>query len=111
MSIAPAYEKGVRPLMLLAGGLLVLVAWRFASVSAGDMPPSPVPQALAEMVANRDGYSMMTSRVGNEEFLYVLDERAERLLIYRAGRNSIDLMGSRDLPRLFTDARTTAGRD
>ena len=96
-------------LTLSAGVLLALIAWRFvdAAPGAGD----PAPQAFAEMVASRDGYTMMTARVGNEEVLYVLDERAERLLIYRAGRASIDLLAGQDLRRLFIDGRSSVGLD
>ena len=53
----------------------------------------------------------MTSRVGSEEYIYILDERSERLMIYRAARNSIELLDTSTLPRVFSDARSAAGRD
>jgi len=96
-------------LTLTAGVLLALIVWRFIDAAPGGGDPAP--QAFAEMVASRDGYTMMTARVGNEEALYVLDERAERMLVYRAGRDSIDLLASQDLRRLFTDGRASVGLD
>lgn len=100
-------------LTLTAGVLLALIVWRFIGMAPGSAMGwgDAAPRAFAEMVASRDGYTMMTARVGNEEVLYVLDERAERMLVYRAGRDAIDLLASQDLRRLFTDGRASVGLD
>ena len=40
-------------------------------------------QALAEMVTSVGDYSIMTTDGGNEELLFVLDNRNEQLMVYK----------------------------
>lgn len=74
-------------------------------VQAGKTLPGPS-LALAEMVATRDGFTAMTTTSsGTEELLYLLDERDEKLLVYRVQNNRrIEQLANIDVRRMFLDA-------
>lgn len=91
---------GARPgLWMLALGLGVLIVLR-----AGGVGPEPV--AFGSMVASSGGYTAMTTRVGTEELLFLIDDRAEQLMIYQVrGTSSVELVERQDLKQMFTSAR------
>lgn len=103
-------RRGTLPLLasaLVLAGLVVVQAGR----TGGSSPAGPA-AALAEMAVVGGGYSAMTTQgqSSSEELLYVLDQRAERLLVYRVenGR-ALSLQRSEDLAQVFTQARAAAG--
>ena len=62
--------------------------------------------AQAEMVAETGHLVAMTARGDNEEILLMLDNRAEKLMLYKVTQNStMELVQSLDLPELFGSAR------
>lgn len=65
--------------------------------------------AMAEMVAEKSGYVLMTTDGGNNQILAVLDERNETILIYTvANRRQILLQDRQPLPEMFIRARAAA---
>ena len=67
-------------------------------------------QALAEMVASVGDYSIMTTNGGNEELLFVLDNRNEQLLVYKVDQQKALLMLAREeLDNVFSSARSKLG--
>jgi len=63
--------------------------------------------ATAGMVGDSGSFTAMTARTGNQEVLYVIDDRSEHLLIYRV-QNAMEvrLESMQDLRSLFTTARS-----
>ncbi|MEQ8803492.1 MAG: hypothetical protein RLP45_15760 [Haliea sp.] len=107
---AAASRPGVFPLLasaLVLAALVLLQAGR-----AGQSSPVSPAAALAEMAVVGGGYAAMTTQgqSSSEELLYVLDQRAERLMVYRVenGR-SLVFQRSEDLAQVFTQARAAAG--
>jgi lysylphosphatidylglycerol synthetase-like protein (DUF2156 family) len=67
-------------------------------------------QALAEMVASVGDYSIMTTNGGNEELLFVLDNRNEQLLVYKVDQQkALTLLAREELDNVFTSARSKLG--
>ncbi|MCA9274044.1 MAG: hypothetical protein KDA31_13485 [Phycisphaerales bacterium] len=67
-------------------------------------------QALAEMVANVGDYSIMTTDGGNEELLFVLDNRNEQLLVYKVDQQRVMVLLAREeLDGVFAAARSKLG--
>lgn len=67
-------------------------------------------QALAEMVASVGDYSIMTTDGGNEELLFVLDNRNEQLLVYKVDQQrSMLLLSREELDAVFSSARSKLG--
>lgn len=65
--------------------------------------------ARAEMTATSGGYRAVTTNVGAEEALFVVDEPREKLLVYLVRSNRrLDLVAQADLPDLFTRAQAQA---
>ncbi|MEZ6243918.1 MAG: hypothetical protein R3B57_12850 [Phycisphaerales bacterium] len=62
--------------------------------------------ARADMTAAIGGISMMTTRSGNQEPLFVVDDRTETLYVYKTGQDKCELWDKQNLPELFTSART-----
>lgn len=86
------------PLILCALLLTTLLA--FVAVPLVSEP------ARAEMVSSSNHLVSMTAKGGNEEVLVVIDNRSEKLMVYKINNQaSFDLMQSIDLPRLFQSAR------
>lgn len=70
----------------------------------------PVPSASAHMVSKSGAYTAMTASGGVEgEYLFVIDDRNEDLLVYnvQSGR-TIELRARESLPELFSTARNQA---
>ncbi len=66
--------------------------------------------AMAEMVAEKSGYVVMTTEGGSQQILAVLDERNEMLMIYSVvNRRQIQLQDRQPLPDMFIRARANAG--
>lgn len=103
-------RRGVMPLLacaLVLGGLVLTQAGR----TGGSSPVSPA-GAWAEMAAVGGGFAAMTTQgqSSSEELLYVLDQRAERLMVYRVeNQREVVLQRAEDLARIFTQARSAAG--
>jgi hypothetical protein len=70
-----------------------------------------VPTARAEMTVKDGSYSAMTTRAGPEEVLWVLDDRAEALMIYSVATNNSEvvLKDRQNLKELFANAKAQAG--
>ena len=65
--------------------------------------------ALADMTAESGSYTAMTTQSGSEELLYLIDDRAEQLHVYRVRQtNAVDLVAREDLRQMFTAARAAA---
>ncbi|MFI4917006.1 MAG: hypothetical protein ACIAS6_10940 [Phycisphaerales bacterium JB060] len=103
-------RRGTLPLLasaLVLAGLVIVQAGR-----TGASSPIAPATALAEMAAVGGGYSAMTTQgqSSSEELLYVLDQRAERLMVYRV-ENGRTLVHQRteDLAQVFAQARAAAG--
>lgn len=65
--------------------------------------------AMAEMVAEKSGYVIMTTDGGSSQILAVLDERNEMIMIYSvANRRQILLQDRQSLPDMFVRARANA---
>jgi hypothetical protein len=99
-SASPPPAGGARlGLWMLALGLGVLIVLR-----AGGVGPEPV--ALGGMVGTSGGYTAMTTRVGTEDLLFLIDDRAEQLMIYQVrGTNAVELVDRQDLKQMFTSAK------
>ncbi len=61
--------------------------------------------ARADMASATGGISMMTTRSGNLEPLFVVDDRTETLYVYKVEQDKCVLWDKRSLPELFTHAR------
>jgi len=101
---------------LLASALvllgLVLVQAGRSGTNGGQSSPVAPATALAEMATIGGGYAAMTTQgqSSSEELLYVLDQRAERLMVYRVeNQRDVVLQRSEDLARVFAQARGAAG--
>ncbi len=102
-------RRGTIP--LLASALVLLGLVLVQAERSGSSPVAPA-TAIAEMAAAGGAYSAMTTQgqSSSEELLYVLDQRAERLMVYRVenGR-ALSLQRSEDLAQVFAQARSAAG--
>lgn len=93
---------------VLAG--LILVQMRLAG-AVHAAPPLFGDSSLARagMLAQAGGYTVLTSDVGNEDILVVLDSRNEELFIYHLeNQSSVQLLERQSLPGLFNEARARA---
>ncbi len=90
-------------LWISAGVLAALVVVQGAGLL--DRP------AFADMVAERSGYTVMTTRAdSSSELVAVIDERNETLLVYTVENRRRVLLGARQsLPELFVRGRQAAG--
>lgn len=103
-------RRGTLP--LIASALVIAALILFQAGRTGDSSPVAPSAALAEMAAVSGGYAAMTTQgqSSSEELLYVLDQRAERLMVYRVeNQRDIVLQRSEDLARVFSQARAAAG--
>jgi hypothetical protein len=63
-------------------------------------------EAEAGLVSLAGGLTVLTAGAGNEDVLVVLDERNERLMVYRTdARQGVQLMQQIPLQELFAEAR------
>lgn len=101
---APA-RGGVRvPDGALWASALVIAA--LILVQAGRVADTP---ARAEMASKSGAYSMITTKAGGAEALFVVDDRTETLMIFevRPGQK-FELRRTEGLPELFERARGRA---
>jgi len=110
----PNNTRGTMPLLasaLVLLGLVLVQAGRSGTNGGQSSPVAPA-TALAEMATIGGGYAAMTTQgqSSSEELLYVLDQRAERLMVYRVeNQRDVVLQRSEDLARVFAQARGAAG--
>lgn len=65
--------------------------------------------AAAEMVTSIPGeLTVLTADAGSEDVLLLLDNRSERLMVYKTTQNGLQLFASQGLRELFTRARLTS---
>lgn len=89
---------GGRTTLALACLLVLALAWAM------------LPPARAEMVTQTGGFVAMTASGGNEDVLYVIDNRSEQLLVYKVvNQKSLELLQRTALPDLFASAKAAAG--
>lgn len=69
-------------------------------------PGAPV--AHAEMAAKAGAYAGMTTTSSNQEYLYLVDDRSETMLIYGVTQDEVELLYVQDLPQMFEAARGAA---
>jgi len=62
-------------------------------------------RARAEMTGAVGGITMMTTRSGNLEPLFVVDDRTETLYVYKVEQDKLELWDKQSLPDLFANAR------
>jgi hypothetical protein len=65
-------------------------------------------RASADMAISSAGVTMMTTRSGNTEPLFVVDDRTETLFVYKHERGRLELWSKHSLPELFARARSGA---
>ncbi|MFI4897658.1 MAG: hypothetical protein ACIARR_07515 [Phycisphaerales bacterium JB059] len=65
-------------------------------------------RASADMAISSAGVTMMTTRSGNTEPLFVVDDRTETLFVYKHERGRLELWSKHSLPDLFARARSGA---
>ncbi len=105
-----ARDRSTMP--LIASALVLLALILVQAGRTGESSPVAPSTALAEMAAVSGGYAAMTTQglSSSEELLYVLDQRAERLMVYRVeNQRDIVLQRSENLAAVFTQARAAAG--
>lgn len=91
---------GLLATLLLAG--IVGIVWNTAAFE----PPQARAETSGGMVAQVGEYELLTADVGNENALFVIDQRTEELCIYRTDQvQGVQLLQRMNLPRLFLDAR------
>lgn len=99
----------INVLWVTAVALAALVVVQFGK-SGGDKPLPFEQQALAEMVDSVGDYKVMTTDGGNEEILYVLDNRNEQLLLYKIDQQkALTLLAREELDNVFASARSKMG--
>jgi len=106
----PQARLGRAGLGALWASALVLAGLILASAGGGG-PAAPAP-ALAEMAAMAGDYAAVTTQgqSSSEELLYVLDQRAEALLVYRVeNQRALALQHAENLSAVFAQARAAAG--
>lgn len=91
---------GVLATLLMAA--IVAVVWTSAPVQ----PRQARAETSGGMVAQVGEFELLTADVGNENALFVIDQRTEELCIYRTDQvQGVQLLQRLSLPRLFVDAR------
>ncbi len=68
-------------------------------------------EARADVAAWGGDFAALTTDIGSEDLVVVLDQRAEQLLLYRVrNQNAIEFAGRQSVADLFLEARRSAGR-
>ena len=97
-------------LLVGAGALAATLVGRLVGPGPGVGSSPFANLAMADMVASTGDYTAMTTRTASQELLYVVDDRAEQLLIYEVNNaREIILLRREDLPSLFAAARARSG--
>lgn len=106
-SSAKAGSLNSNVLWATAIGLAALVALQLGHGPGGATLEQ---RALAEMVASVGDYTLMTTDGGNEELLFVLDNRNEQLLVYKVDQQrTMALLAREELDGVFASARSKLG--
>lgn len=91
------------------GGMLWVTAGVLGTLLAIRMGDAGPGVALGEMVTEQGSYVLMTTDGGTQEVLAVVDNRNERLLMYRYDQQGGLVLDAADsLRRLFSTARARA---
>ena len=90
-------RPGALALWATAAGLTALILAQAGGLLDG--------RAHADMASSVGGITMMTTRSGNLEPLFVVDDRTEQLYVYKVEQDKLELWDKRSLPELFTSAR------
>lgn len=92
--------------------LLALVATLFGMFATPSRSAAPtfswIPEGTAHgaVVSQTGGLTCMTTDVGNEDLLLVLDSRNEELFVYRTdAKAGMQLLQRYPVPQMFIDAR------
>ncbi len=92
--------------------LLALVATLFGMFATPSRSATPtlswLPEGAAHgaVVSQTGGLTCMTTDVGNEDLLLVLDSRNEELFVYRTdSKTGMQLLQRYPVPQMFIDAR------
>lgn len=65
--------------------------------------------AKADLVASTSSLTALTAESQNQDVLFIVDNRSERLLTYKVvNQTSLELFATYDLARLFSEARARA---
>ncbi len=66
--------------------------------------------ALAGLVSDVGGMTILTAEANSDELVFVIDSRSEELMVYKAENNqTIDLLQKYSLPEIFNQARGRVG--
>ena len=95
--------RRLSPNIALLASAFVLAGLIIVAAGAFDRP------ARADLVSSISGVTALTVESQNEDVLLVIDGRSEHLLAYKVvSQNSLQLFGTYDLPRLFSEAHNRA---
>lgn len=90
-----------------AEGVLLACALALAMVLGGLLWGTLSQPAQAEMVSDSNHLVVMTAKGGNEDVLYVLDNRVEQLMLYKVTQSgSLELVQRLGLREYFDAARS-----
>ncbi|GAB5497201.1 MAG: hypothetical protein Phyf2KO_22810 [Phycisphaerales bacterium] len=99
----------VNVLWITAVALAALVVLQMGKSGGNNTLPFEQ-QALGEMVDSVGDYKVMTTDGGNEEILFVLDNRNEQLLLYKIDQQrALTLLAREELDSVFASARSKLG--
>lgn len=88
---------GLAVLSMVLAGAVVMQAWAQIGRAA---------DGRSGMISQTGGYALMSSDAGQDDIVLVLDNRNEKVMVYRVENQSSLLLYSKlDLPRTFLDAR------
>jgi|GEM_PF-1486998 len=104
----PASSTFARASLLAAAVVLgTLVATQIVRLVAAR---GVEPTALAGIVSDIGGVTILTAEANNEDLVFVLDGRSEELTVYKPESNgTLDLLQKYPVPELFQAAKSRAG--
>jgi hypothetical protein len=89
-------------------GVLLSLSAIVMSIVLGSLWFAPE-STSAGLVADVNGFTILSNEVSNEEIVCVLDSRQEQLMVYRLdGRDGIQLLQRVSVSQMFNDARIKA---
>lgn len=95
-------------LWITAVALSALIVVQLGRTTSSALPFEQ--QALAEMVDSVGDYRIMTTDGGNEEILFVLDNRNEQLMVYKIDQQkALTMLAREELDGVFASARSKLG--